>query len=96
MKSLKRKIKLLFLSLIIFLVVYLTIFGNNGILKIRQIEQETKRVQQASENLKTENEKLKKEINLLQQDDKYIEKIAREELGMVQPDEIIVKKAKTK
>jgi cell division protein FtsB len=92
MKKLKAKIQVLLLIFFIFLIAYWTIFGDNGIFKLRKIEQENEKVKAASEKIKTENERLKKEIKLLQGDGKYVEKVAREELGMTRKDEIIFKK----
>ena len=92
MKKLKEKIQFLLLAFFIFLIAYWTIFGDNGILKLRKIEQESEKVKAASEKIKAENERLKKEIKLLQEDRKYVEKVAREELGMTRKDEIIYKK----
>jgi len=92
MKKLKEKVQFLLLIFFIFLIAYWTIFGDNGILKLRKIEQENDKVKAASEKIKEENERLKKEIKLLQEDRKYVEKVAREELGMTRKDEIIFKK----
>ena len=92
MKKLKAKIQVLLLVFFIFLIAYWTIFGDNGILKLRKVEQESEKVKAASEKIKTENERLKKEIKLLQEDRKYVEKVAREELGMTRQNEIIYKK----
>jgi cell division protein FtsB len=92
MKKLKTKIKFLLLIFFICFIAYWTIFGDNGILKLKKIEQESENVKAASEKIKAENERLKKEIKLLQEDKKYVEKVAREELGMTRKDEIIYKK----
>jgi len=92
MKNLKAKVQFLLLIFFIFLIAYWTIFGDNGILKLRKIEQENEKVKVASEKIKAENERLKKEIKLHQEDRKYVEKVAREELGMTRQDEIIYKK----
>jgi cell division protein FtsB len=92
MKKLKAKIQVLLLIFFIFLIAYWTIFGDNGILKLRKIEQENEQVKAASEKIKTENERLKKEIKLLREDKKYVEKVAREDLGMTRKDEFIFKK----
>jgi len=91
MKKLKAKVQFLLLIFFIFLIAYWTVFGDNGILKLRKVEQESEKVKAASEKIKTENERLKKEIKLLQEG-KYVEKVAREELGMTSKDEIIFKK----
>jgi cell division protein FtsB len=92
MKKLKAKIQFLLLIFFIFLIAYWTIFGDNGLLKLRKVEQESEQVKAASEKIKKENERLKKEIKLLLDDRKYLEKVAREEMGMTSTDEIIYKK----
>jgi len=89
---LKVTFQFLLLIFFIFLIAYWTIFGDNGILKLRKIEQENEKVKAASEKIKAENERLKKEITLLREDRKYVEKVAREDLGMTRKDEIIYKK----
>ena len=61
-------------------------------MKLRKVEQESEKVKAASEKIKKENERLKKEIKLLLDDRKYLEKVAREEMGMTSTDEIIYKK----
>jgi cell division protein FtsB len=58
------------------------------------MERNLEAIKASTERIKRENETLKKEIKLLQSDDKYIEKIAREELGLVREDEVIYKKGK--
>ncbi|HPD60531.1 MAG TPA: septum formation initiator family protein [Thermodesulfobacteriota bacterium] len=88
----KEKIQFLLLIFFVFLIAYWTVFGDNGILKLREIKQESDKVKAASEKIKAENERLKKEIKLLQEDRKYLEKVAREDLGMTRQDEIIYKK----
>ena len=92
MKKLKAKIQFLLLIFFIFMIAYWTIFGDNGLLKLRKVEQESEQVKAASEKIKKENERLKKEIKLLLDDRKYLEKVAREDLGMTRKDEIIYKK----
>ena len=42
--------------------------------------------------LERENARLKKEIKLLNSDPRYIEKIAREELGLARNDEMVYKR----
>jgi cell division protein FtsB len=92
MKKLKVKIQFFLVIFFMLLITYWTVFGENGILKLKKIEQESEKVKAASEKIRAENESLKKEIKLLQEDRKYLEKVAREELGMTRQDEIIFKK----
>jgi len=94
MKKLKGKIQFLLVVIVILFITYLTIFGENGILKIRKIKQETEKVKVTGEKIKGDNERIKKEIKLLQEDERYVGKVAREELGMSRKDEIIFKRRK--
>ena len=77
----------------ILLVAYYTFFGERGILELRKLERNLEHIDAYTQKLKEENEGLKKEIRLLQEDKKYIEEIAREDLGLVRKDEVIYKKS---
>lgn len=84
---------LLLLFFIIALMVYYTVFGERGLLYLKELRGDVARIAAMSEEVSQENEKLKKEIELLQTDKRYVEKVAGEELGLVREDEIIYKKA---
>jgi len=94
MKELKGRFKYLIVVLIfiILMITYYTVFGERGILQLRKLERNTEKIKASTEKIKQENENLKNEIELLQGDDQYIERIAREDLGLVREDEIIYKK----
>jgi len=74
------------------LIAYYTIFGERGILRMRKLGRNLESIRASTQNLKEENEGLKSEIRLLQEDEDYIEKIAREELGLAREDEIVYKR----
>jgi len=92
MKERKRRYQyLIVLAFVILVIAYYTIFGERGILQMRKLGDNLEDIKASTENLKEENDGLKKEIRLLQEDEDYIEKIAREELGLARKDEIIYK-----
>lgn len=64
-------------------------FGEHGIVRELQHRREKLALEQELRRVETQNAVLRKEIEALRNDGKYIETIARRELGMVKPDEII-------
>ncbi len=67
----------------------LTFFGEKGILHLLRLQKEVTRIKGKNMKLEEENQKLKEEVKRLQGDKRYIEEIARKELGMVKEGEII-------
>ena len=85
-----KKKRLLLLILISFLIFgTLTFFGEKGILQLFRLRMELVRVKEKNSKLEEENQKLKEEVKRLKSDKRYIEEIARKELGMVKEGEII-------
>jgi cell division protein FtsB/cell division protein DivIC len=85
-----KKKRLLFLILASLLILgSLTFFGENGILHLFRLQKEFARIKDKNLKLEEENQKLKEEVKRLQSDKRYIEEIARKELGMVKAGEII-------
>jgi cell division protein FtsB len=85
-----KKKRFLLLALGFFLILGLiTFFGENGILHLLGLKKEMGRIKEANLQLVKENEELKEEVRKLKQEKKYIEEIARKELGMVKEGEII-------
>ena len=64
-------------------------FGDKGVLHRLRLQKELDRIKEANTKMVEENQKLKEEVKRLQTDKKYIEEIARKELGMVKQGEII-------
>jgi len=78
------------LILILFLVLgLLTFFGDKGILHLLHLQKEVSRIKEANKVTEAENRKLREEVRRLQNEKRYIEGIARKELGMVKEGEII-------
>jgi cell division protein FtsL len=85
-----KKKRLLLLILIPLLILgTLTFFGEKGILHLLRLQKEVTQIKDRNLKLEEENQKLKEEVKRLQRDKRYIEEIARRELGMVKEGEII-------
>jgi cell division protein FtsB len=72
----------------IIILVLLFLFANQGFRKMMRNRSELKRLEKKIEQLKAENTILKKELSLSKHDLAYLERIARKELGLIQPGEI--------
>jgi cell division protein FtsB len=65
------------------------IFGPHGFLALRQEKKEIESLRQQIQQLQHENEQLDKRIKALQSDPKAIERLAREQMRLARPGEII-------
>ncbi len=59
--------------------------------KFQDLKREDEKLAENIETLEQENEALREEARLLQNDVKYLEKVLREELGLVKPGEVVYK-----
>lgn len=84
----QRKMYLLPLLAVLF-ILYFTIFGERGLLKIYHLSREKREVQSRLDLVKQENQKLVREVEALKNDRRYLESIARRDFGMVRKNEII-------
>ncbi len=75
--------------IIILFVIIISLAGDNGVLELYRRKLIYQHLEDEISKLLQENERLKKEIILLKEDLFTIEKIAREELGLVKPGEIV-------
>ena len=71
------------------IMVLLTIFGNKGFMDYRALREKQAALEETNECIISENEELKREIMLLKADLRYIESVARRELGMVKKGDIV-------
>jgi cell division protein FtsB len=69
--------------------VLLIIWSPNGLLHLRQLHSEYKELTTRNQTLEKENHQLYQEISLLQNDLTAIERLARQELGLVKDGELI-------
>ena len=67
------------------------IFGAHGFLAMRRTKQGIERVQSDINRLAKENAELSDEVKSLKTDPHKIESIARDELGLAKPNEVIIK-----
>ena len=79
------------LGLLLFALVVHDIFGTHGYLAMRRTQQEIKKVNADMERLNRENLRLEEEVKELKSDPRKIETIARDELGLAKPGEVIIK-----
>ena len=79
--------------LVIFVVVLLVhdVFGPHGFLVMHRKQKEIQKVNAQLDKLNKENAQLEQQVKDLKSDPQTIRKIAREELGLAQPGEIIIK-----
>lgn len=61
----------------------------NEISKVYFLKNENKRIEKRIEDLEAQNRAYREEIKALKQDERYLEKILREELGMIKDKEKI-------
>jgi cell division protein FtsB len=79
------------LGLLVLVLVVHDIFGTHGFLAMRRTQQEIKKVTAGLDQLNKENLQLEQEVRELKTDPHKIEKIARDELGLARPGEVIIK-----
>lgn len=73
----------------IIFILFFTVFGDKGLLRIYELRHDKSRINTRLTDTKVENEKLKLEIVALKTDRRYLESIARKDLGLVRSNEII-------
>ncbi len=80
------KVILIVILLLVFFLAYLFL---SGYLNLRKVGERLVKIEEENKKLIQENKRLGEEIKALEGDPFYIEKIAREELGMVKKGEIV-------
>ena len=70
---------------------FMIMFGDNGFADLRLLKNQHAHLQERNAQLAWENMQLRRQIDRLKNDPAYIESIARQELGMIGPDEIVIK-----
>jgi cell division protein FtsB/cell division protein DivIC len=84
------KKRIVILVLFLFLIFgFFTFFGDKGIIHLVRLQKELVRIKDANVKMEEENRKLREEVKRLQYEKRYIEEIARKELGMVKEGEVI-------
>lgn len=73
----------------ILFILYFTVFGERGLLRIYHLSREKEQIRERVGEVRGENEKLKREIEALKTDRRYLESIARKDFGLVRPNEMV-------
>jgi cell division protein FtsB len=79
------------LALGLFLIAMHDVFGSHGLLAMRRTQTQVKQLRGEIDRLNQENGDLGKQVRALRTDPKAIERIARDELGLARPGEMIFK-----
>lgn len=92
MKKKRNKNQNILLLISVFIVLlYLFGFSKNGYWEKYKLSQQIKKIKKEIKITEENNLKLKKEISTLQKNNEYVEEIARQELKMIKPGEIVYK-----
>jgi cell division protein FtsB len=70
-------------------ILFFTVFGDKGLLRIYELRQDITGVEERLNSARLDNEKLKREIVALKSDRRYLESIARKDFGFVRTNEVI-------
>jgi cell division protein FtsB len=79
------------LGLALFALLVHDIFGAHGFIAMRRTQKEIQQIREQIGKLNSDNKSLSGQVNSLKTDPKAIERIAREEMGLARPGEIIYK-----
>lgn len=79
------------LAFALFLLAVHDIFGSHGLIAMRRTEAQLRELRGEIDRLNHENNDLNKQVQALRTDPKAVERIAREEMGLARPGEMIFK-----
>jgi cell division protein FtsB len=85
------KILLSLVTLVLLNILLVIIFGDRGLVEVSRLKGERERLLRDNHDLNQKNLSLRREIERLKTDPVYIEHVARQELGMIGRDEVIVR-----
>ena len=92
-----KPVKAIILGLIVFVaIVFFNLINNGNLSEVAEMQERINMMDSKIAELKDENKQLKQKILSIEQDDFMIEKVARQELGLVKKDEIVYKILDTK
>jgi len=77
------------IGLLLAVILGFTVFGDRGLVSLIRMKRHKEALVREKNKLETKNQKLRSEIDRLEDDYLYIERLAREELGMVKPHEFV-------
>jgi cell division protein FtsB len=76
---------------LVLLAMGVTAYAGNQILRVTQMRREISTMERDITTLRGRSEELTRTVDRLRNDPAFIEKLAREEFGMVRPDETVLK-----
>jgi cell division protein FtsB len=79
------------LGIVLFAMLVHDVFGTHGFIAMRRTQKEIEQIREQIGKMNDENKSLAEEVNSLKTDPKSIERIAREEMGLARPGEMIFK-----
>ena len=88
LKGYNKKV-LVTILLLVSVMIFFTFFGDKGLLQVYRLRRELREIERVDMGLRQENERLIGEIDNLRTNKKYIEELARRELGLVKKGEIV-------
>ena len=90
----KKNILLVIIILLMSSLLLFIVFGENGLVDLNRLQTERDHLLKQNEALTQENLSLYREIERLKKDPEYVENVARQELGVIGKDEVILKTPK--
>ena len=87
----RQKVMLAGTLIAMFIFLLVTLFGDNGLLDLRRLQQTHQTLLKDNARVTKENLQMYRSVDRLQNDPQYIENLARQELGMIRSDELIFK-----
>ncbi|MGD9009973.1 MAG: septum formation initiator family protein [Desulfobacteraceae bacterium] len=87
----RQKVILVIVAIAMSHLMLVVLFGDNGLLELNRKHNTHQRLLEENARLTRENLKLYRAIDRLENDPDFVESVARHELGMVRPDELIFK-----
>lgn len=64
-------------------------YGPSGLARAMRMQDELERLEQQNEELKQKNHALKRQVESLRKDRDAVEQVARDELGLLRPDDVV-------
>jgi len=86
-----QKILLSLVALVLFNILLVIVFGDRGLVEVNRLKGERNQLRGDNRALTEKNLALRREIGRLKSDPAYIEYVARQELGMIGRDEVIIR-----
>ncbi len=87
----KQNILLAFAIIVLFSLLMFTLFGEHGLADLNRLKTERDILLKKNDELIRKNLSLYREIERLKNDPEYVENVARNELGVIGKDEVVIK-----